>query len=136
MYVVIVFNQCRPRLLDCLFEELDVANMSNMVFVFSKKRAILFIILCKVYHQIKSNAYSCSHACAFNNIKTNVKKYQKKIMYLRIEVHFFCLHWEMKYTSLRSDLRFTRFTRDRCPFISQCKQKICTSILIFMLKQQ
>ena len=25
--------------------------------------------------------------------------------------------------SLRSALRFTRFTRDQCPFISQCKQK-------------
>ena len=27
-----------------------------------------------------------------------------------------------------------RFTRDQCPFVSHCKRKKCTSILIFMLK--
>ena len=31
--------------------------------------------------------------------------------------------------SLRSALRFTRFTRDQCPFISQYIRKKCTSIL-------
>ena len=31
--------------------------------------------------------------------------------------------------SLRSCSRFTRFTRDQCPFISQCKPKKCTLIL-------
>ena len=43
---------------------------------------------------------------------------------IRIEVHFL-LHWEMKGHWLRVNIgkRFTRFTRDQCPFISECKQK-------------
>ena len=46
---------------------------------------------------------------------------------MRIEVHFFVCIGKLKdtgrvYKSLRSASRFTRFTCDPCPFISQCKQ--------------
>ena len=56
---------------------------------------------------------------------------------IRIEVHFlFAFENERTLVackSLRSAWRFTRFTRDQCPFISQCKQKKRTSILKIML---
>ena len=53
---------------------------------------------------------------------------------IRIEEHFlwFALRNERTLDackSLRSALCFSRFTRDPCPFISQCKQKRCTLIL-------
>ena len=53
------------------------------------------------------------------------------IIKIRIEVHFFSLHWEMKGHWSRVNLvkRFARLTPDQCPFISQCKEKKCTSIL-------
>ena len=47
---------------------------------------------------------------------------------IRIEVHFYVLTLGNERTlvackSSRSTSRFTRFTRDQCPFISRCKQK-------------
>ena len=57
----------------------------------------------------------------------------------RKQTYFFLALWEgnanqdiyilirllvhVAFKSLRNALRFTRFTRDQCPFISQCKQK-------------
>ena len=55
---------------------------------------------------------------------------------LRIEVHFFCLHREMKGHWSRVNLveaRSTsqRFTRNLCPFISTCKQKVYFNHFIY-----
>ena len=46
VFIINVHCNCFQSMqaLDYPFEELDVANMYNMVFVFSKKRVILFII--------------------------------------------------------------------------------------------
>ena len=46
---------------------------------------------------------------------------------IRIEVHPVLFALGNERTLVASP--FTRFTRDQCPFISQCKQKKCTSIL-------
>ena len=50
---------------------------------------------------------------------------------INTRISFFCLHWEMKGSgSLVNLLRFARFTRDQCPFISQCKEKSVLQSLI------
>ena len=45
---------------------------------------------------------------------------------IRIEVHVFSFPLGNERTLGRA---FQRFTRDQCPFISQCNRKKCTSIL-------
>ena len=66
--------------------------------------------------------------------------------HLRIEVHFFVFVFFVVHvlrnkrtlvTCKSCEVRSASqsFTPNQCPFISQCTQKKCTSILIFMLKR-
>ena len=57
---------------------------------------------------------------------------------LRIEVHSFCLHWEMKEHGSCVNLgkRFSKIYMRSVSFHFSMQTKKCTSILIFILKQQ
>ena len=62
-------------------------------------------------------------------------------IYLWIEVHIFCIDWEIKWHGSRvnfvkREALLTNLHVNSCHFISQSIQKMCTSIHIFMLKRR